>query len=32
VANTVIANIQYRMMIRNDRLSDVDAWLEKNAD
>ncbi len=32
VANTVIANIQYRMMIRNDRLSDVDAWLAKNAD
>ena len=32
VANTVIANIQYRMMIRNDRLSDVDAWLKKNAD
>jgi aminopeptidase N len=32
VADTVIANIQYRMMIRNDRLSDVDAWLAKNAD
>lgn len=32
VANTVIANIQYRMMIRNDRLPDVDAWLAKNAD
>ncbi len=32
VANSVIANIQYRMMIRNDRLSDVDAWLAKHAD
>ena len=32
VANTVIANIQYRMMIRNDRLPDVDAWLAKHAD
>jgi aminopeptidase N len=32
VANTVIANIQYRMMIRNDRLPDVDAWLAKYAD
>jgi len=32
VADTVIANIQYRMMIRNDRLPDVDAWLAKHAD
>ncbi|HEX5307112.1 MAG TPA: M1 family metallopeptidase [Dyella sp.] len=32
VANTVIANIKYRMMIRNDRLPDVDAWLAKHAD
>ncbi|MEW5837126.1 MAG: M1 family metallopeptidase [Pseudomonadota bacterium] len=32
VANMAIANIQYRMMIRNDRLPDVDAWLAKHAD
>ena len=32
VANTVIANIKYRMMIRNDRLPDVDAWLAKHSD
>ena len=32
VANTVIANIKYRMMVRKDRLPSVDAWLEKNAD
>jgi aminopeptidase N len=32
VANTVVANIKYRMMIRNDRLPDVDAWLAKHAD
>ena len=32
VANTVIANIEYRMMIRKDRLPGVDAWLAKNAD
>jgi aminopeptidase N len=29
-ADTVIANIQYRMMIRKDRLPAVDAWLAKN--
>ena len=32
VANAVIANIKYRMMIRNDRLPDVDAWLARHAD
>lgn len=32
VANTVIANIKYRMMVRQDRLPAVDAWLEKNAE
>jgi aminopeptidase N len=32
VANTVIANIEYRMMIRKDRLPGVDAWLAKNAE
>ncbi|MEP6899939.1 MAG: ERAP1-like C-terminal domain-containing protein, partial [Rhodanobacter sp.] len=30
VANTVIANITYRMMVRNKRLPAVDAWLTKN--
>ena len=29
-AEAVIANIQYRMMIRKDRLPAVDAWLAKN--
>jgi aminopeptidase N len=29
-AETVIANIKYRMMIRNERLPAVDAWLQKN--
>jgi len=29
-ADTVIANIKYRMMIRNQRLPAVDAWLQKN--
>jgi len=29
-ADTVIANIEYRMMIRKDRLPAVDAWLAKN--
>ncbi|BFI95844.1 MAG: M1 family metallopeptidase [Rhodanobacter sp.] len=29
-ADAVIANIQYRMMIRKDRLPAVDAWLAKN--
>ncbi|MEY2150557.1 M1 family metallopeptidase [Rhodanobacter sp. 115] len=29
-AETVIANIKYRTMIRNQRLPAVDAWLEKN--
>ena len=30
-AEAVIANIQYRMMIRKDRLPAVDAWLAKNS-
>jgi aminopeptidase N len=30
-ADTVIANIEYRMMVRKDRLPAVDAWLAKNA-
>jgi aminopeptidase N len=30
VADTVIANITYRMMVRNQRLPAVDTWLEKN--
>lgn len=29
-ADSVIANIQYRMMVRKDRLPAVDAWLAKN--
>ncbi|MBD8900328.1 M1 family metallopeptidase [Rhodanobacter sp. DHG33] len=29
-SDSVIANIQYRMMIRKDRLPAVDAWLAKN--
>jgi len=29
-ANAVIANIEYRMMVRKDRLPAVDAWLAKN--
>ena len=29
-ADTVIADIKYRMMIRNQRLPSVDAWLAKN--
>ena len=29
-ADAVIANIQYRMMVRKDRLPAVDAWLAKN--
>ena len=29
-ANAVIANIQYRQMVRKDRLPAVDAWLAKN--
>jgi aminopeptidase N len=29
-AETVIANLKYRMMIRNQRLPAVDAWLEKH--
>jgi aminopeptidase N len=31
VADQVIANIKYRMMIRQDRLSEIDAWLDKHA-
>jgi len=31
VANQAIANIKYRMMIRQERLPDIDAWLEKHA-
>ncbi|HET6805923.1 MAG TPA: M1 family aminopeptidase, partial [Frateuria sp.] len=31
VANSVIANIRYRMMIRERRLPEIDAWLEKHA-
>jgi hypothetical protein len=26
----VIANINYRMMVRNERLPAIDAWLAKN--
>ena len=29
-ADTVIANIRYRMMVRKDRLPAIDAWLTKN--
>jgi aminopeptidase N len=29
-AETSIANIRYRVMVRNDRLPAVDAWLKKN--
>lgn len=29
-ADTVIANIRYRMMVRKDRLPAIDAWLAKN--
>jgi hypothetical protein len=29
-ADTVIANIQYRMMVRSERLPAIDAWLAKN--
>lgn len=29
-AETAVANIKYRIMVRNDRLPDVDAWLAKN--
>jgi hypothetical protein len=31
VAEQVVANIKYRMMIRKDRLSEIDAWLDKHA-
>ena len=31
-AETAVANIKYRMMVRNQRLPDVDAWLAKNGD
>jgi len=31
VASSVVANIKYRMMIRQDRLPSVDAWLEKHS-
>jgi hypothetical protein len=30
VADTVIAGIRYRMMIRDKRLPAIDAWLKKN--
>lgn len=30
VANTVVANIQYRIGVRKERLPDIDAWLKKN--
>lgn len=29
-AETAVANVKYRIMVRNDRLPDVDAWLSKN--
>jgi len=29
-AETAVANIKYRMMVRNERLPSVDAWLAKN--
>jgi aminopeptidase N len=29
-AETVIANIQYRQMVRKERLPAIDAWLAKN--
>jgi hypothetical protein len=28
--NTAIANIQYRIAVRNQRLPAIDAWLKKN--
>ncbi|MGN2243323.1 M1 family metallopeptidase [Frateuria sp. GZRR33] len=31
VAEQVVANIKYRMMIRQDRLPEIDAWLDKHA-
>ncbi|HEV2538686.1 MAG TPA: M1 family metallopeptidase [Frateuria sp.] len=31
VADQVIANIKYRMMIRQDRLPSIDEWLEKHS-
>ena len=30
VADTVVANIQYRIKVRNDRLPAIDTWLQKN--
>ncbi len=29
-ADSVIANIKYRMMVRNERLPAIDAWLAQN--
>jgi aminopeptidase N len=29
-AETAIANIQYRIGVRKDRLPELDAWLKKN--
>ncbi|MEZ0471622.1 M1 family metallopeptidase [Luteimonas salinilitoris] len=29
-ADTVIANIEYRVKVRNERLPEIDAWLRKN--
>jgi aminopeptidase N len=29
-ANTAVANIQYRIGVRKDRLPEIDAWLKKN--
>jgi aminopeptidase N len=31
VANQAIANIKYRMMIRQERLPSIDEWLEKHS-
>jgi aminopeptidase N len=31
-ADAAVANIKYRMMIRNERLPAIDAWLAKNGD
>jgi hypothetical protein len=30
VANMVVGNIKYRMMIRKDRLPAIDAWLARH--
>jgi ERAP1-like C-terminal domain len=32
VSDTVVGNIRYRIMVRNERMPAIDAWLEKNGD